>query len=126
VKVVALAALAALAAALVGCGTEPRRLDTAPVPSAGISVARALAAETHEPLLVKGFLVVVDEQPRLCSALAESYPPQCGAPSLAVEGLPTGDRDGLKEARGVAWSEREVALLGAVEDGVLRVSATPR
>ena len=119
-------ALAALAAALVGCGTEPRRLDTAPVPSAGISVARALEAETSEPVLVKGFLVVVDERPRLCSALAETYPPQCGAPSLAVAGLPTGDRGGLKEAGGVAWSEREIALLGTVEDGVLRVSATPR
>ena len=118
-------ALAALAAALVGCGTEPRRLDTAPVPSAGISVARAREAETRAPLLVRGFLVVVGDRPRLCSALAESYPPQCGAPSLAVVGIPSGDRGGLKEAGGVAWSEREIALLGTVEDSVLRVSATP-
>jgi len=109
---------------LAGCGETSPTTGTS-VPSAGISVRRALDASAGEPLLVKGFLVLDGGHARLCSALAESYPPQCGGPSLVVEGLPAGNRQGLKEAEGVAWSEREVAFLGTVEDGVLRVDATP-
>ena len=117
-------AVAAVAVGLLaGCGEESRTTGM-PVPSGGISVQRALEVQTDEPLLVRGFLVLDGGRARLCSALAESYPPQCGGPSLVVEGLPATDHRGLKEAEGVAWSEREVAFLGTVENDVLRVSAT--
>jgi hypothetical protein len=122
---VRLLVLAAVATVLTSCGDVSRTTGTS-VPSAGVSVEQALQMKTDEPLLVKGFLVLDGGHARLCSALAESYPPQCGGPSLIVEGLPPSNRQGLKEAEGVAWSEREVAFLGTVDDGRLRVGATPR
>ena len=120
-RVVAVAAVAV--GLLTGCGEASPTTATS-VPSGGVSVERALELHSDEPLLVRGFLVLDGKRARLCSALAESYPPQCGGPSLVVTGLPGGNRQGLKEAEGVAWSEREVAFLGTVEDDVFRVNTT--
>ena len=103
----------------------------APTREGGLSIDEALASELDGPLMVKGYVVAAEGGPvRLCSALLESFPPQCGEPSLVVEGLDLDALDGLKstardggivaEAR---WSEQPVSLLGTVEDGVLTVSA---
>src|SRR5215210_2087651 len=116
------------AAALAGCGggSAGTRVASTPPPIGAISVRRALESRTDEALLVRGFLVLDGDHARLCGALAESHPPQCGGPSLEIEGLPAGDRSGLQEADGVAWSQHEVALFGTVADGVLRAGQTPR
>ena len=88
----------------------------------GISVDEALAYEGDEQVLVRGWLVVgADGKARLCTSLAESYPPQCGGSSIAVEGLDLDSVDGLKSEGGVSWSEDEVRLLGTVRDGILTV-----
>ena len=106
---------AALALALVnvaGCGgDEPRRV---------LSVASARTADG--PVEVAGFLVSRGGETRLCAALAESYPPQCGEPSLCVEGLDLERAGELERAEGVTWSEREVTLAGTVAAGVLRIA----
>ncbi len=73
--------------------------------------------------MVKGFVVVTGDDWRLCSALAESFPPQCGGPSLAVQGAV--DADFAVEGD-VRWTETEVSLLGDVEGDVLRVSETSK
>ena len=52
----------------------------------GISIEEAIAADTDELLLVNGNLLADGDEVRLCYALAESFPPQCGGPSLVVEG----------------------------------------
>ena len=66
-----------------------------------------------------GFLVDTGGAVRLCDALAESYPPQCGGDSVLVEGeLPAVE---WSEAQGVRWTDAQVTLRGDVEDGVLRV-----
>ena len=121
--VVAAATLAA------GCGSENEDAVPPAAPSAsgvpadgGLSVEEAVATASKEPLLVRGALLVREESVRLCSALAESHPPQCGEPSLRVEGLEVGAVGGLREAEGVRWSEREISLLGTVADGALRVT----
>ena len=95
----------------------------APVPGGALSVAEALESELDEPLLVEGALVAVGDEVRLCSALAESYPPQCGGPSLLVQGLELETVEGLTREGVVAWAE-SASVLGTVTDGVLTVTDT--
>jgi hypothetical protein len=71
---------------------------------------------------VSGNLLALGEEIRLCSALAESFPPQCGGASLLVEGLSLGDVDGLITEGDVSWTDRPIELLGVVADGTLTVS----
>ena len=85
-----------------------------------MSVQEATAAAG--PVTVTGFIVAVGDDMRLCSALAESFPPQCAGPSLPIEG--TVDAE-LQQERDVRWTEHEVSLRGNVADGALRVSETP-
>jgi hypothetical protein len=119
--------LAALALTACGSGSssEPH---TAPPPAAatgpGITIKQALAANTNDPLLVRGALVAEGSTIRLCYAILESYPPQCGQPSLVVRGLDLERLAGLTTANGVTWSDGEVKLLGTVADASLTVSDT--
>ena len=122
-------ALLALAACG-GDGEEPQPQSTQPPASAGlgagpgISIDAALASDSAEPLLVNGNLLAQGEQIRLCSALAESFPPQCSGPSLQVEGLKLAEVDSLVTEGDVSWTDRPIQLLGTVEDDRLVVSTT--
>ena len=89
----------------------------------GISIADALASDSDQPLLVNGSLVATVEGVRLCDVLMESYPPQCGAPYLTVEGLDLSTVEGLQEASGVSWTDFPFQLLGTVKDGVITVNS---
>jgi hypothetical protein len=109
-----------------GGGSAPKPAPPAagaPIPGGGLSVQEAIDSDLDGPLMVKGFVVRTGDEVRLCSALAESFPPQCGGPSLAVEG--TVDADFAQEGD-VRWTETEVSLLGDVEGDVLRVSETSK
>ena len=88
----------------------------------GISIEEALESDSTEPLLVNGNLLVLDGQARLCSALAESFPPQCGGASLLVTGLDVAQVDGLMVEQDVMWTDRPIQLAGTVADGILTVS----
>lgn len=61
---------------------------------------------------------------RLCYSVLESYPPQCGKPSLVVEGLDLNTVSDLTTANGVTWSDGEIKVLGTVAAGTLTVSGT--
>jgi hypothetical protein len=87
----------------------------------GISIDDAMKSNLNRPLLVNGALVARGGEARLCSALAESYPPQCAGTSLKVEGLDLSTVKGLQSANGVTWSDNQVQLLGRVRDGVLTI-----
>ena len=50
---------------------------------------------------------------RLCDAVLESFPPQCGGATLVVDGLDLASLQ-LEEANGMRWAEG-VTLLGSVE-----------
>ena len=124
-----LAALLA-AAALAGCGgddsdaaaggnTMPGTTQSA---GAGISIEEALESDSSEPLLVNGNLLVTDGQARLCSALAESFPPQCGGASLLVTGLDVAQVEGLIMEGDVMWTDRPTQLAGVVSNGILTAS----
>jgi len=122
---------AAVAAALViaGCGGNSDD-DTsgpsagAPAPGGGLSIQEAIESELDGPLMVRGFYVEAQAEPRLCSALLESYPPQCGEPSLRLDGEV--ELHGPTEANGVTWTDQEMSVLGDVRDGSLAVSETRR
>jgi hypothetical protein len=103
---------------LAGCGSDDGERE----PGAALSVEEALAVEGGEPVVVSGNLLAQSGEVRLCSALAESFPPQCVGPQLPVEGLDLDSLDGLATGGGVTWSDRPVRLRGAVGDGVLTVS----
>jgi hypothetical protein len=53
---------------------------------------------------------------RLCDAIAESFPPQCGGSWLEVRGLDLSSVAGLQDADGVRWAE-SVQLLGRLQKG---------
>ncbi len=113
------------ALALGACGGDA----TTPTDAAGgtLSIEQALAAGGG-PLTVKGYVVAPEgESVRLCSALLESYPPQCGDPSLVVEGLDLAAVDGLiqtaePDLAQVSWTDTEVAVTGELGNGVLTVA----
>jgi len=96
----------------------------APIPGGGLTVDEALASTLDGPLMVAGFLVATGDEARLCSALAESFPPQCGGSSLLVEGLDLATVEGLQTEGDVSWTDERFSVLGDVENGVLTVSAT--
>jgi hypothetical protein len=113
------AILMVLALALAGCGG-----DDAEAPEGPVSPGQALVM-TGQTVTVRGY--VVQEPgvviPHICTALAESFPPRCSAPSLPVEGYKEGTlqlmRDPETKAR---WSKNEVELRGRIRDGALIVS----
>jgi hypothetical protein len=131
-KTISLFAAVLVALAFGGCGDSD---DDAPaaagtsVPQTsglaagpGISIEEAIAADTDEMLLVNGNLLAQGDEVRLCYALAESFPPQCGGPSLVVEGIKLEEVDGLITEGDVSWTDRPIQLLGLVEDETLTVS----
>ena len=125
----ALALVSLATAFLVGCGANGEPADddaggtrvSGIAAGPGISIEEALATELDEMLLVNGNLLADGGEVRLCSALAESFPPQCGGASLQVEGVELEEVDGLVTEGDVSWTDRPIQLLGIVEDGVLTV-----
>lgn len=89
----------------------------------GLTPAEALASDLEGPLLVNGFVVATGDEVRLCSALAESSPPQCGGESLAVVGLDLDTLEGTRTEGSTTWTEASTQLLGTVADGILTATA---
>lgn len=85
-----------------------------------LSVEEALAVDDGTTVVVTGALFVEDDTIRLCSALAESFPPQCGGASLEVEGLDLSDLE-LEEEQGIRWSDQPIEIEGVMSGEVLSV-----
>jgi hypothetical protein len=112
-----------LAAGLAACGGDDSPADD---DGAVVSIDDALASDSDEPLVVSGNLLAQGDDVRLCSALAESFPPQCGGASLVVEGLVLEEVDGLVTEGDMSWTDRPIELRGVVSDGTLTVSENAR
>jgi hypothetical protein len=110
-----LTAAALLVAAACGGGEPAASTDGV------LTVEEALEAEGEGPVRVRGSLFAEAGDVRLCSAILESYPPQCGQPSLRVRGLDVVGVSNMEQAKGVGWTSREVTLAGTVDGGVLEV-----
>jgi hypothetical protein len=93
-------------------------------PNGGLTVQEALDSDLEGPLLVLGsYLHEEGQDPKLCTAIMESYPPQCGEPSLVVEGLNEDEIDGLQSGGSTTWTD-QTQILGTVKDGVITVDPT--
>ena len=99
--------------------TEPLTSPTAVPPTAApvidaVSVESLFDGEGARDASVRGLLYVDDAGTRLCDALMESYPPQCGWAWVVVAN--PGDLDvELDEAQGIAWSPSPVVLTGTYD-----------
>lgn len=103
-----------LALAACGGGEEEPPSAGAPIPSGGLTVSEAKASDLEGPLMVRGYVI----EGRLCEAILESFPPQCGEPSLRLEG----DLSQVEDSE----PEEQVSVLGEVEDDAFVLSATSR
>ena len=117
------ALLAVLTVAVAGCGgggdaattTAPASAG-APVPGGGLSVQEAIDSDADGPLMVRGYVIERDGELRLCDAILESHPPQCGEPSLRIE----------RNGEAVSPSEERASLLGEVDGGSIRLTPNAR
>jgi hypothetical protein len=113
-----LATLAAisLAVAIAGCNSssdEPTASDA----GGPITVDQLLARSADMPVAVRGLLHSDQGVARLCAAILESYPPQCGEPSVELVGLNLAAVDATTTAAGVTWKEGAVMNLEPAADG---------
>lgn len=90
--------------------------DGAPGDRPGLTVAEALThGPTNDLVTVTGALFVgVDGTVRLCDAIAESFPPQCGGDRIVVTGLDLDTVNDMQQENDVRWAE-SVTLLGSVK-----------
>lgn len=72
---------------------------------------------------VQGFLLQHGGDLQLCAELLESFPPQCGDPSLIVRGLDIETIPDLERGEGAAWTSRQVEVAGTLEGDVLTATA---
>lgn len=93
-------------------GTAPR----------AYTVDEALKAKVEGPILVTGLLIDAGKGWRLCAAIAESYPPQCGGESVSVDGLAADEFD-LQQAATVRWSE-DATVVGTLDGDILTVTGS--
>jgi hypothetical protein len=116
------------AVSLAGCGGagEARkecRDATEPVPRFPhrISVDEAVDAADGWRTVEGSIMRTAAGEVFLCSALAESHPPQCAGSSLRVEGLrDLAAFEHVEQALGIEWSSG-AHVGGYLDDGVLRV-----
>lgn len=113
VVLIGIATLAVVLAAACGDNSSERAQP--------LAVPDALVTSSGE-LSVEGFVVFDGAELRLCEALAESFPPQCGGAFLVVQGIDVVEVQGTTEAQGVVWTDSVVVLTGTLEEGVLRLS----
>jgi hypothetical protein len=117
------ALLLVLVVALAGCGGS----DSGSGARKLVDPSTALGMSGGTEVTVRGFFAHEPGTilPRMCTALAESYPPVCGMPSLPVSNLPKQKEKALPLTRdpetGGRWSQNEVELNGRIEDGALVV-----
>lgn len=131
-------ALTAVAVLAVGCGgqqddvggrdtTPPTTQDDGGSAAGGTTmrvytVDEALAGDVTNPIHVSGLLVNGGDGWQLCSAVLESYPPQCGGESITVEGVDESEFN-FEEASGVQWAEG-ATVVGDLEGNTLTVTGS--
>ena len=99
-------------------GTSAPTSVVATAEGATLTVGELLEAEDQgrsgHNVVVVAMLVDDGTGMRMCEALAESYPPQCGGRSIDVLNPDVIDVE-LTEDQGVRWTEGPVSLFGWVE-----------
>ncbi|GAB4251756.1 MAG: hypothetical protein Kow00129_12630 [Thermoleophilia bacterium] len=120
-----------------GCGGDsedsagPGPEEPAPL----LTVEEALSGEEGTFVRVRGTLFVDEAGVRLCSAVLESYPPQCGGATLELEELdldrivalerPQALEPGGSPGELPRWTNYELVVGGTLKEETLRVTEQP-
>ena len=94
--------------------SEDRSPSSGFVVGSGLTITEALAYDGTEVIAVGGFSVTTADGTLFCEALAESFPPQCGGPSLSIQNPETLSSFVLLEEGGTQWSPEPIVLLGHI------------
>ncbi len=100
-------------------GVAPSAGASGMLAGGGLTVAEALTTDASGILAVQGFYVDDANGTRLCEALAESFPPQCGGANVDLGDLSGIDLGELQSNGDVTWSDDVVVIIGELIDGVL-------
>jgi hypothetical protein len=105
--------------ALAGCGAD---IGASPLDDCDdapdYTVKEAVEQRPMGVVRVEGYIVARAGNARLCSALLESHPPQCGNPSLDLGRSQTRGYE-VESSQGVVWTEEEHRILGSLRDNAL-------
>ena len=114
------ALVAVLVLVAVGCGSDDRQGAVGGAPLLTPSEAQ----DRDGRVAVQGFFWARpgDDDFRLCGAVLESFPPQCGEPSIRVTGVDVTTIAGIEFGQNVFWAE-EVRARGELAEGTLDVEA---
>jgi predicted secreted protein len=82
--------------------------------SAPIEISELLDSTFPLSASVSGFLVWTDVDARLCEALAESFPPQCGGASVVIAN-PASVAEELNEEQATRWTDDRVVVDGSFD-----------
>lgn len=123
-RLLAVVSLSGLLVAFSGCGSgeDPPANAGAGGP---ITVEQLVARSADTPIAVQGMLHVEGGVTRLCGAILESYPPQCGQPSVELVGLDVSAVTGTTTAAGVTWKEQAELTVERAGDGRFTVVVPP-
>ena len=106
------------------CDDTPGATGTGGVESApdgSVPVGEAVAAGIQGPFLISGFLVVDASGARLCEALAESFPPQCGGTSVPLQPAEAPPYATTITEGDVTWTDQPLLVGGEIVDGAFVV-----
>lgn len=90
----------------------------------GLSVGEALTTDATGIIAVQGFLFDDGNGARLCEALAESFPPQCGGASIPITGYEEVIDVPLVSNQNVTWTDLPITVFGEIIDETLVVDPT--
>jgi len=82
-----------------------------------VPLGEAVAAGIQGPFLMSGFLVVDGGGARLCEALGESFPPQCGGTSIPLQPAEAPAGAATTTEGDVTWTEQPLLVEGEIVDG---------
>ena len=82
-----------------------------------LTVQQLMDRSVGTPVEVQGLLHVSSGVTRLCAATLESYPVQCGKPSVELVALDIGAIAGTTTAEGVTWKEGVILNVERTESG---------
>lgn len=87
----------------------------------GMSVQEATAQPIDGGFAITAWYLDDGSGARLCDGLLESFPPQCGEPSIAVDNSVGVQIDELRTEGSVTWSDQPATIVGEIVDGVFVV-----